>query len=219
MSALSSIKFLLQHFTESWRNAKAVTELSGRARFSMGLPRLIEGVQHISIEKESSIREGAWLGAFPELAPRKTDRPFRVVIREKVYIGFFATLTAVDLVEIQSGTMISDGFYASDHSHDFNPKHGAPSAHTLESKGPVIIGKNCFIGMRVSVLAGVTLGDHCVVGAHSVVTRSFPAYSMIGGSPAKLIKVFDAQAGEWKPANPQSSSLGAPKSDGGGSSS
>jgi acetyltransferase-like isoleucine patch superfamily enzyme len=41
------------------------------------------------------------------------------------------------------------------------------------------------------------LGDHCVVGANSTVTRSFPSYSMIGGSPARLLKRYSHSLEQW----------------------
>jgi acetyltransferase-like isoleucine patch superfamily enzyme len=50
------------------------------------------------------------------------------------------------------------------------------------------IGRNCWIGNGAAILAGVTLGDNVVVGANSVVTKSFPNNVVIAGVPAKIIK-------------------------------
>lgn len=52
----------------------------------------------------------------------------------------------------------------------------------------VVIGNDVWIGTRVIILPGVTIGDHSIIGAGAVVTKSFPDYSIIGGVPAKLIK-------------------------------
>jgi acetyltransferase-like isoleucine patch superfamily enzyme len=53
---------------------------------------------------------------------------------------------------------------------------------------PIRIGRNCWLGVNVVILPGVSLGDDCVVGAGAVVTKSFPAGSILGGVPAKLMK-------------------------------
>jgi len=50
------------------------------------------------------------------------------------------------------------------------------------------IGKRCFIGARSIILPGVTIGDHCIVGSGSVVTKDMPAYSIIAGNPARVIR-------------------------------
>ena len=60
----------------------------------------------------------------------------------------------------------------------------------LEPK-PVSIGEKCWIGMNSVILPGVTLGPNTVVGAGSVVTKSFPEGNcVIAGSPAKIIKML-----------------------------
>jgi acetyltransferase-like isoleucine patch superfamily enzyme len=57
---------------------------------------------------------------------------------------------------------------------------------------PLIIGKYCWIGMGVVILPEVELGDFTIVGAGSIVTKSFPnGYCVIAGNPAKIIKELD----------------------------
>lgn len=54
--------------------------------------------------------------------------------------------------------------------------------------GDINIGENCWIGMNSVILPGVTLGNHTIVGAGSVVTKSFEGNCVIAGNPAKIIR-------------------------------
>lgn len=51
----------------------------------------------------------------------------------------------------------------------------------------MVIGDGCWIGEGACILKGVELGENCVVGANAVVTKSFPAGSVLGGVPARRI--------------------------------
>ena len=53
---------------------------------------------------------------------------------------------------------------------------------------PVVIGDDCWFGANVVVCPGVTIGEGCVIGAGSVVTRDIPARSFAAGSPARVIR-------------------------------
>ena len=61
---------------------------------------------------------------------------------------------------------------------------------------PIRIGHHCWIGTNAVILAGVSLGDRCVVGAGAVVTKSYPAGSVLGGVPARLLKTIDTVSNE-----------------------
>jgi serine acetyltransferase len=56
------------------------------------------------------------------------------------------------------------------------------------SKGKIIIGHDCWIGNGAIILSGISIGNGSIVAAGAIVTKSFPPYSVIGGSPAKLLK-------------------------------
>ncbi|MGI5922894.1 MAG: sugar O-acetyltransferase [Lentisphaerae bacterium] len=67
------------------------------------------------------------------------------------------------------------------YDQDGNPKH-------LCYAKPVSIGKDCWLGANVVVCPGVNIGDNCVIGAGSVVTRDIPANSLAAGVPCKVIR-------------------------------
>jgi acetyltransferase-like isoleucine patch superfamily enzyme len=121
----------------------------------------------------------------------------RITVGSNVLIGSHSFFTSLREISIGDGCVLSGHIYISDENHGFNPKAGPILEQPLESKGPVRIGNNCFLGYRVAILPGVTLGEHCVVGANSTVTRSFPAYCMLAGSPARIIKQYSHEFGGW----------------------
>jgi acetyltransferase-like isoleucine patch superfamily enzyme len=61
----------------------------------------------------------------------------------------------------------------------------------LEITAPILIGNDVYIGVRSIIMPGVTIGDNCVVGAGSIVTRDVPSNSVVAGVPAKIIKSTD----------------------------
>lgn len=86
-------------------------------------------------------------------------------------------------ITIGSGTLIAPGVGIITTNHDIScvDKHIAGK--------DIIIGKECWIGMNAVVLPGVILGDHTIVGAGAIVTKSFEEGScVLAGNPAKIIK-------------------------------
>lgn len=63
---------------------------------------------------------------------------------------------------------------------------------------PIVINDECWIGANAVITAGVTVGKHSVVAAGSIVTKDVPAYSIVGGNPAKLLKAYDKETESWQ---------------------
>lgn len=65
---------------------------------------------------------------------------------------------------------------------------------------PVTIGNDCWFGANVTVCPGVTIGDGCVIGAGSVVTKDIPANSFAAGVPCRVIRtITEADSVKYKP--------------------
>ncbi len=61
----------------------------------------------------------------------------------------------------------------------------------------IVIEDDCWIGANVVITAGVHIGKHVVVAGGSVVTKDIPAYSVVAGNPARVIRRYDAQQAAW----------------------
>ena len=88
-------------------------------------------------------------------------------------------------ITLGKGTYIAHNVAIITANHDFYnlDKHYPPK--------DVIIGNDCWIGINSSILPGTVLGNHTIVGAGSVVTKSFPdGNCIIAGNPAKVIKLL-----------------------------
>lgn len=125
----------------------------------------------------------------------------RIDVGDNVYIGSYTQLHGIGHLSIAEGVVISDHVYISDVAHGLMPAEGPIMQQPVNSKGEIKLGANCFIGYGASILPGTVLGPWCVVAARAVVTKSFPAYSMVAGNPARLVKMYDPALAAWLPAS------------------
>jgi acetyltransferase-like isoleucine patch superfamily enzyme len=104
----------------------------------------------------------------------------RLLVGDDVFFNRGSTVFAAELVEIGDHTRIAD--HATVHDTNFHEvEQGAPVR-----VAPVRIGRNVWIGRNAIVLPGVTIGDHAVVAAASIVTRDVPARALVAGNPATV---------------------------------
>jgi acetyltransferase-like isoleucine patch superfamily enzyme len=90
-------------------------------------------------------------------------------------------------IEIGACALIADRVYISDFDHRFADR-GKPVKDQGIAKSRVRIGPDVWLGTNVTVCRGVEIGEGCIVGANSVVTRDLPAFGVAVGAPARVVK-------------------------------
>ena len=116
----------------------------------------------------------------------ETQGEGQLQIGDGVVLSRGVHLVAHAQVKIGAGTMI--GEYAS--VRDANHRRGAgPLRDSGHEAAAIVIGRGVWIGRGAAVLAGVRIGDGAVVAANSVVTRDVGSNEIVGGTPAKLIRL------------------------------
>lgn len=61
----------------------------------------------------------------------------------------------------------------------------------LEWTAPIVVGDDVYIGMRALIMPGVTIGNRCIIGAGSIVTRDVPPNTVVAGVPARALSTVD----------------------------
>jgi acetyltransferase-like isoleucine patch superfamily enzyme len=111
----------------------------------------------------------------------------RVTLGAKVVFGEGSTINSYLDVSIGDGTLIAEGVHITDFDHRID-RIDVPIKDQGVVTSPVRIGPDVWLGRGVTVLRGVDIGQGSVIGAHAVVTRDVPPYSVAVGVPARVIR-------------------------------
>ena len=115
------------------------------------------------------------------------NAPLTCVCADMVNIGNNVVIMNNCLMMARGGITIEDGAMIAANVQLISNNHDLHELAILTCK-PVHIGKKAWIGTGAAILAGVTIGDHAVVGAGSVVTKDVAANTIVAGNPARFIK-------------------------------
>jgi len=124
-----------------------------------------------------------------------------VEIRKSVKIGRNVKIQAFAF--IPEGITIEDGVFIGPHvcfTNDKYPKAVNQDGTLMNSDDweiiPTVVQKGANIGANATIICGVTIGEHALIGAGAVVTRDVPSYALVAGVPARVIgDVRDRQEG------------------------
>ncbi|GAB3542010.1 acyltransferase [Spirosoma fluminis] len=156
--------------------------------------------------RSSSIRSRARLDVLPfnpfSIGASSTVEDFCVVnngvggvhIGDRSLVGIGSVL--IGPVTIGSDVIIAQHVVLSGLNHSYEDIQ-RPICEQPVTTHRIVVEDECWLGANVTVTAGVTIGRHSVVAGGSVVTRNVPAYTVVGGNPARILKQYDPESGQW----------------------
>jgi len=145
----------------------------------------------VTINKDATVRV--------ELPPEETYEPL-LVFEDGCVIGPRCSISAKNSIYLERDVVLASSVLIQDHSHAYRDIRQTIRHQGVTEGGRIRIGQGSWIG-QASVIhcdqGELTLGRNCVVAPNSLVNRSFPAYSLVAGNPAHVVKQFDAEKGVW----------------------
>jgi len=103
-------------------------------------------------------------------------------------------ITAINSITIGDSVLTGQYVHISDNNHgntDLESFLIVPIKRKLRYKGPAKIEDNVWIGDKVAILSGFTVGEGSIIAANAVVTKDVPPYSIVGEIPAKIIRTYN----------------------------
>ena len=122
-------------------------------------------------------------------------------IGSRVIFGHHCTIGCKESIEIGDDCLLAEMVSIRDHDHNF-ARLDVPIRTQGATCAPVKIGRDVWLGAKVTVLRGIIIGDGAIIGANAVVTRDIPAGAIAVGIPARVVKMRDAST-----VNPQNAQL------------
>ena len=114
-----------------------------------------------------------------------------ITLEDSVNLSSSCTIFSSNKITIGAGTMIGAYSYMlSGGEYDYKSDLPFAEQSGMETKGETIVGKNCWLGARVTILDASVVGEHCVIGAGALVNGVIEPNCLAVGTPAKKIKAI-----------------------------
>ncbi len=159
----------------------------------LGKPQIVtEGFVFLGARLDLYARKGYGrmvLGAWAHIGTGNALRAHEGTLRigPKCVFGKDNTVNTYLDIEFGAGTIVADWVYVCDFDHVFADIH-VPIKDQGIAKSPVRIGPDVWVGTKVTVLRGTTVGRGCVLAAHTVVNADIPPWAVAVGVPARVVR-------------------------------
>lgn len=152
------------------------------------LCHLINATDPLDKEKIFELERELFNGNLPAKTfltpPFQIDCACRVFLGENVFANHGLTVMSVGTVTIEDGVMLGPQVGI------FTVNHEPKNIRVIFTK-EILIKKNAWIGARVNILPGVTIGENAIVGTGSIVTKDIPDNAVAVGNPARIVKMIE----------------------------
>lgn len=142
------------------------------------------------------VRNHAWINTFDLGGPGDV----KIIIDDHTVINAQCVISAKNRIHIEDHVMVSACSLIMDHNHAYEDVTRPIQQQGPTPGGTIRIEQGCWIGHGAAIVCNqgeLVLGRNCIVAANSLVTRSFPPYSVIVGNPARVAKQFDPEKHAW----------------------
>jgi len=180
---------------------RSFTNLKNRFRFAeYGRDIYIHPKAVISQPKYMAIGDSCRIGAYASMylhpLEKKHTGPL-LIIGNGVFVGIRAVISAHYRVELRDNVLLGTNVLIADAHHQYEDVAIPIRKAGMTKRSFVVIEEDAWIGSNSCIFRGVTVGKHSVVGANSVVNTDVQPYSVVVGTPARLVKKYDAQLEKW----------------------
>ena len=181
------------------KDFKAFDKSSGIGKNGYGDGCTVVGKGNITVGKNCWFGNGCEIIAYDSHFTQPLDA--NLTIGDNVRVTSRCRITCAGNIVIGNNVLVAPDVFITDHNHGMNPLvERGYSPQPLIVKD-VEIKDGVWLGHRVVVLPGVTIGKSCIIGANSVVSRDIPDYCIAAGAPAKVIKKWNFDKSAWEKVN------------------
>jgi len=141
------------------------------------------------------IRKDVWLSIIAD-----STCELNLVIDDNCLIGARSVISAKNFIQLEHDVILATSVLIMDHNHAYEDITLPIRLQGITPGGRIRIEQGCWIGQGAAIVCNegeLVIGRNSVVGANSLVTRSFPPYSVIVGNPSRLARQFDPAKGAW----------------------
>jgi len=171
-----------------WRKMRSLAKIGTYIAESVH----VLGWDNIDIGRKCVISDDCWLNVNSRCSGGVSIR-----VGDFTFLGRRNFLSSGSFIDIGPYCLTGVDCHFLGADHDYSDPFKPYISTGVSKGGEIIVGANTWLGSRVTILKGVTIGYGSVIGASSLVLSDIPPLSIAVGSPAKVIKRFDISLGKW----------------------